>query len=183
MDWPTFVVEMTKALAWPAVVVAALIAHRKLVPALSSRMNAVRYGDFELAFDAQSVRVAESVSAAPKLEISDASETADPALLALAQRSPRAAIVESWARVERKLRELERMEDGKADAKPIEGIIASLRATARISPDIENSVRGLWLLRNLAVHATERELTPQKAVDFVVLAGAVLWALGTLSTG
>ena len=169
MTWLAFITEMTKATAWPVAVVIILAIWRKTLPNLIERLRSLKYGAFEAAFTEQSVQVAENISGASQPLSTSASTITDDKLLRLAQQSPRAAVIEAWLQIERRLQEL--AAQAGADTKSrsdIAGLLQSLRAANAIGADTERGLLGLAHMRNLAA---------QKAVDFVTLAGALLWTL------
>jgi hypothetical protein len=177
MTWLTFIVEMTKALAWPATLIGALVFFRRMIPNLIDRIRSLKYGDFEAAFTERSIRIAENIAEAkplPRLAI--ATDSMEARLVELARQSPRAAIIEAWSRIEQRLKEMA-LADGADHKHNISQMLQSLRASSLVAPETEHALRGLQQLRNLAVHAPEQELSAQKAVDFVTLAGALLWTL------
>ena len=166
---------MTKALAWPVAAIVILILCRRALPTLIDRLRSLRYGKFEAAFEKETVRVAENISTEPNRSLAATSEHTDEQLIALANVSPRAAIIEAWSRIEARLRDL--APDTDSRRRPVSEIVRRLREEQKINDVTEDSLRGLMQLRNLAVHAPERELSVQKAVDFITLAGAILWVL------
>ena len=178
MTWLAFIVEMTKAVAWPVAVVIILAIWRKTLPNLVERLRSLKYGSFEAAFNEQSVQVAENISGASQPLSVSASTITDDKLLQLAQQSPRAAIIEAWLQIERRLHELAAKAGLEAKPRPgAVGLLRSLRAANVIGADTERALLGLTHMRNLAAHAPGEELSAQKAVDFVTLAGALLWTL------
>lgn len=176
MTAATFIVEMTRALAWPLAVFVILVIYRKTLPSLVDRIRSLKYGNFEAAFTDQTVQVAENISGTS--QSLSASASGDHKLLLLAQQSPRAAVVEAWLQIERRLHAIA-VQAG-VETKPrssITELLHSLRAAKAIAADTERALLGLLQLRNLAAHAPAEELSTQKAVDFVTLAGALLWTL------
>lgn len=51
-----------------------------------------------------------------------------------------------------------------------------------VSPQIAEAVRGLTVMRNLAAHGPAEELDLEKALDYIVLADAVLYAIDPRAT-
>lgn len=178
--WLNFIVGMTGALAWPFVVLIILFAYRRTFPGLLDRLRSLRYGGLEAAFDQESARVAESISAEPQQPLAAISERRDERLLALANISPRAAVIEAWARIEARLHELTPATDKDTPPRRAAESIRLLREAGKINGVTEDALRGLMQLRNLAAHASERELSTQKAVDFITMTDAILWVLSSL---
>jgi len=171
-----FIVEMTKALAWPLAVFGILVIYRKTLPNLVERIRSLKYGNFEAAFADQTTQVAENISSTSQ-SLSGSAST-DRKLLSLAQQSPRAAVLEAWLQIEQRLHAL--AASAGMEAKPrssITELLHSLRGANAITAETERALLGLSQLRNLAVHAPGEELSTQKAIDFITLAGALLWTL------
>jgi hypothetical protein len=122
------------------------------------------------------MQVAENISSTSQ-PLSSAAST-DRKLLLLAQQSPRAAVVEAWLQIEQRLRALAMSAGLEAKSRPsITELVHSLRPANVITGEAERALLGLSQLRNLAVHAPGEELSTQKAIDFITLAGALLWTL------
>ncbi|MFA6019949.1 MAG: hypothetical protein WC722_06775 [Rhodospirillales bacterium] len=172
-----FIVEMTKAVAWPLAVVSVAIVFKRSLPNLIERVTSLKYGDFEAAFTSQAASVADNISATPSPSPSFVDSNGEK-LLSLAQESPRAAILEAWLQIERKLNIL--ADDKHVDASIRRNstiLINTLRETGAISSETERALNGLRQLRNLAVHAPGYELSAQKAIEFVTFSSALLWTM------
>jgi len=177
MDWKTFIVDMTGALVWPFVFVAVLIAFRHILRNIAERLLSFRFRDFEFAFGNQAGKIAENIE--PSNRIDHLPSAVDEKLANLAERSPRAAIIEAWLQVETSLKKLALAHGIENENAPFLKLIYFLTQKKVLDEKTEQSLRGLIALRNLAVHAPEPELTTQKAIDFIVLANAVLFVLTT----
>jgi hypothetical protein len=177
MDWKTFVVDMTSALVWPLVVVAILIAFRHILGNIAERLLSFRFRDFEFAFGNQAGKIAENIE--PSNRMDQLPSAADDKLTSLAERSPRAAIIEAWLQVETSLKKLAVAHGMENENAPFSKLIHFLTQKKVLDEKTAQSLHGLITLRNLAVHAPEPELTTQKAIDFIVLASAVLFVLTT----
>lgn len=106
-------------------------------------------------------------------------------LEALAQDSPPEAIVAAFGRVEQALRRrIEPLVPEAAQA-PSAIALAGIAATKGvIDPALLSTIEGLAVLRNLAVHTTSaRELSPGKAMEFLDLADAAIYAISRTSLG
>lgn len=87
--------------------------------------------------------------------------------------------MEAFARIEQELR---RIADGLEPAKALQRMGAHQLAVVahqrgRISDQTLNAVSGLSVLRNLAAHGQAGDLDTARALEFVHLADAVLFAL------
>lgn len=177
MDWKTFAVQMTQALAWPIVIITVLILFWRALKQIPERLLSVKFRDFEFAFADQAGRVAQSISSTPNGERPNLTGSDD--LEELAKISPRAAILEAWLQVESSLQKIALIHG--LDAKvPFGKLLRELNAKQVINEKTVASITGLMTLRNLAVHAYDAELTTQKAIDFLMLARAVLFILSTV---
>jgi len=95
----------------------------------------------------------------------------------LAQASPNAAILEAHSRLEHELRELTK--DLTADQRP-RGVVALARLALEqglITPETLHAIEGVTTLRNLAAHGRQAEVSPERAMDYLALVDAVLFAL------
>ncbi len=178
MDWLTFISQMTQALAWPVSLAIVLLLYRESLLQLVSRLVGVKMGDFEATFASETRQVEEIVAEAKKsLPPAPAIENAE--LLELAKTSPRAAILEAWLRIERRLIELAASVGQESTKLPTLRLISHLAEKQVINGYVADSLRGLAAMRNLAVHAGDFEVTPPKATDFITLAGTIELLLST----
>jgi hypothetical protein len=99
-------------------------------------------------------------------------------LLRLVEVSPSAAVLEAYARTERRLIEL--LEEDGTRLDRIVGAVALARMAfiaGMISSETRDAVEGLSTLRNLAAHGPKDAISFERALDYVVRAHAVLYAL------
>jgi hypothetical protein len=107
VDRLTFISKVVEALAWPIAFYAVLLVIRKELPAIIRSLRKLKFKDFELEFgEAAKAVAAEAKEAVPssKPNISLAGQPREEIALhlaAIAEISPRAAILESWLQVER----------------------------------------------------------------------------------
>jgi hypothetical protein len=101
MDWMTFAVEISKALAWPGVVLLALTLYREPLTQLISTFNILRVkvAGTELEVEARNVKILSESIQLPLMEQKKITE-----LSLLAQESPKLAIQEAWRDVEASVR-------------------------------------------------------------------------------
>ena len=110
---------------------------------------------------------------AEKASLVDADE-----LLRLVEVSPSAAVMEAFARIERRLIDLLE-EDGTSPDRKV-GAVALARtafALSLISSETRDAVEALSILRNLAAHGPKDGISTDRALDYVAMADAVLYAL------
>jgi hypothetical protein len=180
-----FTASVIKSLAWPTVVLIIVVVLRKpIAEALRRGLRRVKAGPFELEWEEKLIDVRQEVEASPDLAssvVGRLTEAVVPSdeLTALAKTSPAAAVMESFSRLEAELRRLvQPLEPERSERLSAVGLARLARQHGRISPETENAVEGLAVLRNLAAHgrATE-DVTVGRAVEFVALVEAVLFAL------
>jgi hypothetical protein len=170
-----FIAEMTKALAWPLVVVGVLFIFRSPLKLLLRRLSSLRWGSWQAAFEAEGARVAEEIGGSNSSALTQLSDNGE--LLALAERSPRAAIIQAAIEIEAGLRGLATDNIQNVENRPPGQLIQMLAQRNLIDPKTANSLQGLFVMRNLAVHGAERDLTAARAKEFVTLANAILYVL------
>lgn len=185
MDGMEFVASLVRSLAWPtAVVVIAVLFRSSIRSTLDGQIKRWKAGPagVEIEYWEQTAAVARRQLPA------DADEQAEQTLgggLAgelgpVAAAAPGAAVMEAFSRVERELR---RITAGVEPAEQLERMGARQLAVVaqrhgRISPESLNAIDGLSVMRNLAAHGRAGELDETRALEFVHLADAVLFALG-----
>lgn len=97
MDWLTFVAVLVEHLAWPVTILVVFLVLRKPLAGLIPLLVRLRYKDLELDFSRRLEEVTAEVQELPR---ADTTARIDDPLLRLAESSPRAAILESWLRLE-----------------------------------------------------------------------------------
>jgi hypothetical protein len=173
------VAEFVAAIAWPAVVlIIALLFRRPLTDALASATGKLAAGPFSLEWKRRVTDVEGDLGLPPTIsegEIGGAAGKLDE----IAEHSPPAAIVEAFAQVEASLRSVLK-ENGVA----VEDALWSVRRLADlarekglITAETHDAVQGLSVLRNLAVHGGEKDISSQRAHEFVALAQGVVYAI------
>jgi len=106
VDWLTFISKVVEALAWPGAFLAVLLVIRKELPAIVRSLRRLKFKDVELEFgEAARAVAAEAKEAVPpsKPNVRLAGQPREEMALrlaAIAELSPRAAILESWLQVE-----------------------------------------------------------------------------------
>jgi hypothetical protein len=98
-------------------------------------------------------------------------------LLALAERSPRAAIIQAAIEIETVLRKLAADVVQNMENRPPGQLIRLLEQRNVIDSKTADSLQGLFIMRNFAVHGSERDLTTARAKEFVTLTNATLFLL------
>jgi hypothetical protein len=174
LSWEQFVAALANAIAWPfAAIVIALIAKGPLSH-LITRITEMNFGGMNAKFDAKLANATEKVfantNAVPPIEPGAGLD-----LLPLAERSPRAAILEAWTRLERTLRDQVKSKNVSSTeaSASLTGLLTVARREKIIDANLYESLNSLRVLRNLAVHGPTEDLSFEKAKEFLVLADAV----------
>lgn len=166
---------------WPVAVVVLVILMRKpLGDALSHRLRRLKAGPVEAEFDREAIEVREELRRIP--EVAAAEPRQEPVslteeLTTLADVSPRAAVLEAFARIEKRLGDL--LETAKLPHTRRSGTaLAKLAANHElISTETRDSIEGLSSLRNLAAHSPRDDIGSDRARDYIAMADAVLYVI------
>lgn len=171
---------MTKALAWPAAAVTVAIVFRsQLRGLLSQPVRRFKVGPVEAEWDRT---VAEAQVELDQPGIPTVLPPAGPVsdeLAEVAKRSPTAAVMEAHATVERALRQL--LVDSGVPGSALRAGAAGLARLGvehgLVTKETLSAVEGISVLRNLAAHGRAGEVTVERAIDYLALADAVLYAI------
>jgi hypothetical protein len=176
--------EFISSIAWPiTVLVIAALFRRPITFMLSGQLKSLKAGPVEAVWHEAVSEVREdlpSPSAPPGTEVTRAEEIATE-LASLAERSPAAAVLEGYSRIERELRtmlanppvdihlDLDRL------GAPSLANLAVQRG--RLNPQTAEAMHGLNVLRNLAAHGQAGDLTAERALEYLDLVDAVLLSI------
>ena len=194
MDWMTFIVELVKALAWPAVAVTVILTFKEKLTKLFEDITEVKGLGIEARFargakDALAeVAVIETVDA-PVVQATE-DQTVEPALSAedlpkeqvnmlLVMVAPKAAILQARANIESAVSRM-MLKDGVSDPKRARGTVAALKQLSNrglISESILKTSLELIALGNKAAHE-QFEPSVSAAKDYVMAANSVVRLLG-----
>jgi hypothetical protein len=180
MDGLTFVSSLISSLAWPVAVVVLVLAFRKPIGRMFERLpKRVKAGPVEVEWPevATEARVALATSSEVRTDASPGSLTER--FAKLAEEEPAAAIMAAWAEVEKSLRA--RVGDLAVRQRSLAGLMLArlAREQGTISDSTLRAVEGLSVLRNLAAHGRDGEVDREKALDYLTLADATLFAIRT----
>lgn len=178
-----FVAAIVEALAWPAaVVVVALVFQSQIKSLFNREKGGVSVGPFSVTWEGweRAVRAdlaAEEADAPKRPTLAPTGGALSDELAPIIEVSPGAAIVEAFGRVEYALQQL--LGD-KAPPTAVLGnrIEAALKLNL-ITEETARAIEGLRVMRNLAAHGRTEELTRERAMDYIVLTDAVLYAMRT----
>jgi len=167
-----FIVEMTKALAWPGFILSCAIIYRRQINGALGIMTRIRYGDVEMEFSHKiSELSAETLSARPLVSDEDASKLRRD-LLAIAARRPRVAILEAWRHVENEL--VQKAHDSGLDAPPATltmPLMLSYYMSEKgvISPSQDGLVSSLRALQQRAAREVNQSISLNDAIKYIDL--------------
>jgi hypothetical protein len=194
-----FAASVIGSLAWPVAIVAlALLFRGSLRRLLSGDVKLLKAGpsglevqfsdivpeirqEVEKGREAAAVAPAEGPTGAPPgASAPDVGTGIRDEMLEVAKRSPRAAVLESYDRLEALLRE--KLEASGLDTRRLPtlgapGLADLARLRGLITPETETAINGLTTLRNLTAHGRDNELSYDRAVEFVDLVAAILFTI------
>lgn len=171
--------EFIASVAWPlTVLIIALLFRAPLTEALRSGSGALSAGPFRLEWEERAAEIEADLGLPPSIskgKIGGAAGRLDE----IANVSPTAAVVEAFGQIESTLRSLlEEHEVGDLDRPWSVRRLAEVAQEQRlISPETKDAIDGLSVMRNLAAHGGQKDLSPQRAHEFVALAHGVLYAI------
>lgn len=182
-----FIANMTDSLAWPLVVVVLGLVFRRpvgqfLTQALAEgSLKRIKAGPFEAEWERLVAETEDKVKAArPAAEYpSSSDESLTTEFASEASTAPAAAVLDGYAAVERQLRSmLDGVVEPTKTAKMGGSRLARLAMQHElISAASVRAVEGIGVLRNLAAHGGAREVTPDRAVEYLALVDGVLFAV------
>ncbi|GAB4050193.1 hypothetical protein [Catellatospora paridis] len=176
-----FVAAMTSALIWPVIVLALVLVFRGTIKnLLAERPTRFQAGPVTAEWDRQAVKVGEGIDLENETPTSRAElrpEARPAEVIELAHSSPLGAIMEKSVEIEREL--TEKLKSAQVEFRfpsTMRGLADIAARTGLITMGLFSSIVGLSRMRNIAAHG-EIDVTPSQAVEFVVLADAVLTEL------
>ena len=178
MDTLTFIAQLIESLAWPGVVLAAVIVLRKPLRELLPLLRRAKYKDLDILFGQKLEKLEEKADQAklpaPAEPPPWAFESPDDWMFGdyierLAPVSPRVAISEAWRFVGLALKEAAR-KLGQRPSHNILRVARALQEADRLPRDAVSLLADLQGLRNRAVHASDFEMEPNQALEFARLA-------------
>lgn len=175
------VAEFIAVIAWPATILAiALLFRRPLTDALASATGRLAAGPFSLEWKRRVGDVENDLGLPPSVSKGEISKVAGK-LDELVELSPTAAIVEAFGQVERALRSV--LEESDAEIQDqrwnVHRLADASLERGLISAETHDAIQGLSILRNLAAHGDQDDVSPQRAHEFVALAQGVIYAISS----
>jgi hypothetical protein len=181
VDWLTFISKVVEALAWPCAFLAVLLVIRKELPAIVRSLRKLKFKDVELEFGEAAKAVAADAKevvppSKPDVRVSGQSkEEMSFRLTAIAELSPRAAILESWLQVEAgavdviRKRATSNLSSMPGPMRIRDSLIRMEILNAKQAAVFEN----LRDLRNKAVHVPDAEFTKESVGSYIEAALAM----------
>lgn len=171
MDIKTFIVELTKALAWPLTALCAVLAFRKTILRLLPQLAKFKYDKFEFQFDKEVADVEKQAQASlPPIPPRSTLEAVRQKLIKLAMVSPEAAIIDAWRYLESELLELVARQ--KVDIAPTVRTMprvlgALLYKEGLLSEAQHDLITRLRDLRNDVTHGRTQSVDIERATSYV----------------
>lgn len=185
-----FLTSLVGSLAWPVVVLVIVVLFRTTIRSvLTGQVKRWRAGLSGVEVEYWELTADRARDQLPPDAEKRAAETLGGGLSGelapVAEVAPRAAVLEAFGRIEQELRRITR---GFEAPEKLERMSARQLAVVahqheRISDESFSAVNGLTVLRNLAAHGQAEDLDTSRALEFVHLADAVLFALGQQGGG
>lgn len=176
MDFLTFVVSMTQAVAWPATCCFMLwLLHEKiaeLFSELSRRLRTAKGGGFELAFGEKVDEVERSLPPSERERVTGSDTQEIDERSRLAQLPPAYVVTQAWLRVEEELRRI--IGYPAAQSLPTLTLLRSARNRQLISDDELSALQDLRNLRNSATHLRDPNISSTDALRYNDLAQSIV---------
>jgi hypothetical protein len=179
MSASQLVVSLIQALAWPLVALVALVLFRRELSRLLARVEHLKAFSVEAQFGHQLVDLKQILqsTAAKQAEQPMGTLLVDQ-LGPVAKLAPATAVVDAYTRVEEALRErLARKGVTKVYQTSAPELVRLAAESNLLPPQTIQAFLGLSVLRNLAIHAGDTEVSPEKAMQYLALADGVLFDL------
>ena len=178
-----FISSVFSALAWPIAVIFIVIVLRRPLRRLLSRLETFRGPGVEATFNREAGaardEAASAVAGLPNVQKDDESKQEDleyADLLQLADVSPRAAILETWSRIEVALAEAGTKVPPNIRRGAL-SFILTLEREGLISPEVGSALRRVRNLRNVAVHTPDLDISKESIVDYIESAKSIIRSL------
>ena len=183
MDGLTFTSNIMSTLAWPVTVIILFLILRKELPNIAKSIKKFKYKDVELEFGAAAQAVAQDAKVS--LPASKSSGDIKSRLDAIAEISPRAAILESWMQVEAAAAEVVHKKGLNASI-PMLGpsrLISALKKEQILNGKQILIFEQLRVLRNEAVHVHDAEFTNAAVANYIESATLIASFLEDIANG
>lgn len=179
MSWRQFAVAMVQALAWPAVVVAVLVAYRRRVSdLLGDNLRRLKAGTIEAEWEkvAEEARATiEAVDALPDISDGQGERSDVVKLLGLARAfvdvEPRLAIRHAWDAALLAFEAHLPSGEGLREIRTFGKLLKTVRTRGLVNPGAALVLEQLRTLRNVGIHSAGQaeETTAEQAKEFIQL--------------
>lgn len=180
MDSLAFVASLVSSLAWPIAVVVLALTFRGPIGRMVERLpKRVKAGPLEVEWPEVATEARVALATGPEVKTATSPSSLTERFASMASEEPEAAIMAAWAEVEKALRE--RVGDLAVRQPSIAGVMLArlARGQGTISDSTLQAIEGLSVLRNLAAHGRGERVGREKALDYMTLADATLYAIRT----
>jgi hypothetical protein len=179
MGWLDFIASIVGSMSWPIAAVVIAFAFRKQISSLLNKIRRLSWGDTSVELATQLDKVETASKSIPEIDGDVPAPLPDDRFQRLLEISPSAAILDSWASVDRRLRQIGAFRQIDMQRTPtIRSITDDLMRSGDISASIHNMIRALQKIRNTAAH--EHEVSPTDAYRFYDLVETVSKALSKI---
>lgn len=168
MDILEFIASLTSTLAWPIAFVVVFLFFRTSLSQLLQSISKISHGNTAVDFDRTAKEVESSIAAiqiiAPEVDLS--TRTAS-------RGNNIGKVIVAWMEIENILRKRV-AESGEEGSDKLSGhnLISIALKRGLITHDQFKILSGLHVLRNLAAHGKEEDITTERMEDFIALADA-----------
>ena len=170
MDWKEFFASLVNSISWPLMIGIAICAFKREIANLLPLVTKLRAGPMEASFR-EKVSDIERESSEIAIEPSQTDSIDDELerLTELARISPRAAIIESWLKLEFTLSTLVWRNAGSPapDTSTPHKLMLELKSLNLLDSTEMNLLKKLQGLRNEAVHLAETSISSASAKDYI----------------
>ncbi|MDU0742736.1 hypothetical protein ACM74J_14690 [Pseudomonas aeruginosa] len=170
MDWMQFLAAVISSVAWPAAVVVILTMLRKPIGDLLPLIEKFKYKDIEVNLRKQLEAARDQVESVVADEpVADIPEPPT-SFQNLAKADPRAAVLSAWLPVESELFNFASAVGYETSRKePIHRVIRNLEQMGLLDRTVAGSLDKLRIVRNDAVHLSERQVSYEEAMNMAEL--------------
>ncbi|WP_174501837.1 hypothetical protein [Acidiphilium sp. C61] len=178
MSWAEFIASIVKSMAWPTVVVVAILLFRNQIKELIASISELKIGKDGVTgkWDRAAAEVWAGLRKAPtepRLTQTEKLTFILPTLAAEDQSPNAARIVGAWAQLEKALRkkvgETDETHVGKGDAALVQAAVKR----GVITDNQAKSLRGLYALRNLAAHGGDSDVSDARVNEYLAMVEAM----------
>lgn len=171
MNALSFWAAVISALAWPVAALAIALTFKPQIQTLLTRIKKGKFGSTEFEFEQEVSEIAEetSIAAGPPSAVSAPS-------VSLATQNPRAAILESWLRLEScaiRVGTHFGLKDTSAGRRSLGAMMRDMQKAQLITTDDAALFSDLRSLRNQAVHDVDFSPSSESAIRYAQLADAL----------